>query len=106
MADSEQNILLSALKMRRGERAGMSPIEVALVFGVMAVGFALIVTPMLDKSSKRIAQNDVYFGEQVDRIVTGSVSKPRRFTIRKSVLLPTKTSQCIIFSDGRKFGDC
>lgn len=88
------------------DRSGMSSIETAIMFGVFAVGFALVATPMIDKTSKKVAKNDLFFGEQVDRTVTGSISSPKRFVIRKSVLQPSKTSQCIIFSDGSKYGDC
>ena len=88
------------------DRSGLTSIEMAVVFGVFAVGFAIIATPMLDKPNQRIAASDLYLGQQVDRVVTGSISKPKRFIIRKSVLQPTKTSQCIIFSDGSKYGDC
>ena len=106
MAEPNPKTLLSALRMRRNERSAMSSIEVAIMFGVLAVGFALVVTPMVEKTSKQFAQNDGFFGEQVDNIVTGSVRKPKRFVIRKSVLLPSKTSQCIIYSNGKTYGDC
>ncbi len=108
MNEFESKTLLDALRLRRTERGGMSSIEVALMFGVLAVGFALVVTPMVENTGKRFAQNDVFFGEQTDNMVTGSISrsKPNRFVIRKSVLLPTKTSQCIIYSNGKRYGDC
>ena len=106
MAEIDSKTLLGALRLRRGERAGMSSIEVAILFGVLAVGFALVVTPMVDNTSKRIAQNGSFYDDGVDNIVTGSISKPKRFIIRKSVLLPSKTSQCIIYSNGRRTGDC
>lgn len=106
MADVNQKNLLAALRLRRSERGGMSSIEVAIMFGVLAVGFALVVTPMIDNTSKRFAQNDSFFGGQTDNIITGSISRPKRFVIRKSVLLPSKTSQCIIYSNGKRYGDC
>ncbi len=110
MNEFESKTLLDALRLRRTERGGMSSIEVALMFGVLAVGFALVVTPMVESTGKRFAQNDVFFGEQTDNMVTGSISrakaKANRFVIRKSVLLPTKTSQCIIYSNGKRYGDC
>ncbi|MCF6303644.1 MAG: hypothetical protein L3J13_10705 [Devosiaceae bacterium] len=98
----------TAQKVRElaGDRSGLTSIEMAVAFGVFAVGFAIIATPMLDRPEKQIAASDLYFGQQVDRTVTGSISKPKRFIIRKSVLQPSKTSQCIIFSDGSKYGDC
>ncbi len=88
------------------DRSAMGSVETAIMFGVFAVGFALIVTPFVEKTGKQMARNDIVFGQQVDSVVTGSVGKPRQFTIRKSVLQPSKTSQCIVFDDGRKFGDC
>jgi len=106
MTELNSKTLLGALRMRRNERSAMSSIEVAIMFGVLAVGFALVVTPMVDSTSKQFAQNDSFFGEQTDNFVTGSISKPKRFVIRKSVLLPSKTSQCIIYSNGKTYGDC
>lgn len=106
MAEQNSKTLLSALRMRRNERSAMSSIEVAIMFGVLAVGFALVVTPMVEKTGKQFAQNDSIFGEQVDNFVTGSVQKPKRFVIRRSVLQPSKTSQCIIYSNGKTYGDC
>jgi uncharacterized protein (UPF0333 family) len=88
------------------DRRGMASIEVAVLFGVIAVAFAVILTPYLDDRSNRMASNEPLFGNEVDNMVTGSISKPRRYTIRKSVLQPKNTSRCIIFSDGRKYGDC
>ena len=89
------------------DRRGMTSIETAMMFGVFAVGFALLATSILDKSgNKNYAQNDSYFDQPVDNFVTGSISKSRHYTIRKSVLQPSKTSKCIILSDGRRFGDC
>ena len=106
MAEPNPKTLMSALRLRRNERSAMSSIEVAIMFGVLAVGFALVVTPMVENTGKQIAQNDSFFGEQTDNFVTGSISKPKRFVIRKSVLLPSKTSQCIIYSNGKTYGDC
>ena len=106
MAEQNSKTLLSALRMRRNERSAMSSIEVAIMFGVLAVGFALVVTPMVEKTGKQFAQNDSIFGEQVDNFVTGSIQKPKRFVIRRSVLQPSKTSQCIIYSNGKTYGDC
>jgi hypothetical protein len=106
MNEPNSKNLLSAFRMRRNERPALSSIEVAILFGVLAVGFALVATPMLDKTSKRFAKYDAFFGEQTDNIVTGSMSKPRRYVISKSVLLPSKTSQCITYSNGKKYGDC
>ncbi len=88
------------------DRSGLSSIETAIMFGVFAVGFALIAAPFVEKKAKQFAANDTFFGEQVDNVVTGSIPRRKQFTIRRSVLQSSKTSQCIIFDDGRKVGDC
>lgn len=104
-----QNIRAKA--QRRGshfiaDRRGMTSIEMAVMFGVIAIGFTIFITPYLTNESKRVAENESLFGNGIDNTVTGSIPKSRRYTIRRSVLQPSKSSRCIIFSDGRKYGDC
>ncbi len=88
------------------DESGMSSVELAVMFGVVAVGFSLLAAPLLEKTGKRLARNDGFMGQEIDNVVTGSISKSQRYTIRRSVLQPNKTSQCLILQDGRKFGDC
>lgn len=63
--------------------SGESSVQLAAFFGALAVLVALVSTPFLDKASKQFAENQS-FG--VDPVVTSSVKKPKRYTIRKSVL--------------------
>ncbi len=88
------------------DERGMSAVEMAMMFGVVAIGFALLATPLMEKTGKRLARNDGFLGQEVDNVVTGSISRSKRYTIRRSVLQPSKSSRCIIFSNGQKFGDC
>ena len=64
-------------------RSGESSIQLAAFFGALAVLVALVSTPFLDQASKSYAENKA-FG--IDQVVTGSVKKTKRYTIRKSVL--------------------
>lgn len=106
MSDHKTDKPWPMLKAFVADRSAFSTIEMAVAFGIFAVGFSLLATPYLDTASKQIASaRGTNFG-QYDNIVTGAVSKPRSFIIRKSVLQPTRNSECIIFSDGRKYGDC
>ncbi len=88
------------------DRKGMTSIEIAVMFGVVAIGFTIFITPFITSNSKHLAENGPLFGNEIDNTVTGSISRPGRYTIRRSVLQPKKTSRCIIYSDGRKYGDC
>jgi hypothetical protein len=42
----------------------------------------------------------------VDAIETGSIRSSQAYTVRKSVLQPTPQAVCIIYSDGKKNGEC
>ncbi len=85
---------------------GRSQIEAAIFFCILTVTAALFIVPLLENPEKRLAGGDNLYPQPVDQIVTGSVKTPTRYKIRKSVLQPSKTSQCIIYPDGRQFGDC
>ena len=63
--------------------SGESTIKMAAFFGALAVVVALVGAPMLDKASKEYADNRA-FG--IDQVITGSIEKSKRYTIRKSVL--------------------
>lgn len=58
-------------------------VGIALFFGAVAVATALIATPFLDRAAVQYAENRA-FG--IDRVMTGSVDQPRRYTVRRSVL--------------------
>lgn len=64
-------------------RSGETSIQLAAFFGALAILIAMIGAPILDDASRSYAENRA-FG--IDRVITGSVEKSNRYTIRKSVL--------------------
>ncbi|NTJ44814.1 hypothetical protein G6L28_19670 [Agrobacterium larrymoorei] len=80
-------------------------LNVALLFGMVAVALSLIVTPMLagKTSPTRFAQNP----ETFDMISTGSINRgeqPKSYSIRRSITQPMPGSVCIV--DGYSSRDC
>ncbi len=64
------------------QSAGHS-LQFAIFLSAMAVVLALVGVPLLDKAAEEYADNKS-FG--IDRVITSSVEKLERTTIRKSVL--------------------
>ncbi len=79
----------------------VSAIRVALLFGSAAIALTLILVPLVENQSRNVA---VFNG--LDEMSTGSVTRDRQYTIRRSVLQPSADSVCIIDSDGTRRGDC
>ena len=72
-------------------------LNVALLFGMVAIALSMIVTPMLagKMPATRFAQNPDSF----DMISTGSINrteKPKSYSIRRSVTQPMPGSVCIV----------
>ncbi|QPC85648.1 hypothetical protein GA830_02045 [Mesorhizobium sp. NBSH29] len=90
----------------RGLReTGMGLIRLALLFGVIAVAFTLILVPTADETSRSwSARNELPAG--VDNFTTGSVRRLDNYTIRRSVLQSNPSAGCIIRSYGQREGDC
>ncbi|MBX9465451.1 MAG: hypothetical protein KL840_21190 [Aquamicrobium sp.] len=87
--------------------AGMGALRVTLLFGSAAVALALILTPMLEDRTRKIAYSAYPAG--VDMMPTGSIgqrSNPGAYTIRRSVLQPSPNAVCIIRGNGMRTGDC
>ena len=91
--------------------AGMGALRITLLFGSAAVAMALILTPILDESSKR-AEQAAFIGPSypagIDMMSTGAIG-PRSngsYTVRRSVLQPSPNSVCIIRENGMRTGDC
>ena len=55
----------------------------ALVFGAIALGAAVLTAPLMQNAADLYAENR---GFGIDRVLTGSIDKPERYTVRKSVL--------------------
>ena len=85
-----QKQILDAVKTFGGDRSGQSTVQMAAFFGALAVVVALVGAPLLDKASKEYADNRA-FG--IDQVITGSIEKSKRYTVRKSVLDPQPTKQ-------------
>ena len=64
------------------QRAGHS-LQFAVFLSAVAVVFAVVGVPMLDRAAEELADNRS-FG--IDRVITSSVKKLERKTIRRSVL--------------------
>lgn len=87
--------------------AGMGAVRVALLFGSAAVALALILTPMLEDRTRKVAYSAYPAG--VDMMATGSIGQranPGAYTIRRSVLQHSPNSVCIIRHNGMRTGDC
>lgn len=85
--------------------AGSGALRIALLFGSVAVAFALFLVPIMSR-------NDGYSfggrssGQGLDQMSTGSISKSNAYVVRRSVLQQTPNSICVIRADGAKSGDC
>ena len=82
-------------------------LNVALLFGMIAIALSLIITPMVaGKSSQpRFAQGP---SDNFDMITTGSIKRteqPKTYSIRRSVTQPMPGTSCVVdgYSSGR---DC
>ncbi len=62
---------------------GNSTVKTALLFGAVAVAISVLAAPALQNATKLYAENRA-FG--IDQVMTGSVKKPKRYIVRKSVL--------------------
>lgn len=90
----------------RAGHMGMGALRVALLFGTAGVALALILTPIAEKRTRsHVAQIGAPFG--IDPITTASTKRDgRNYTIRRSVLQPSRNSVCVIHQDGLHSGDC
>ena len=80
-------------------------IRIALLFGSVALAFTLILAPIMDRGagnfmSRRGASSGL------DGTATGSILRPRGYTVRRSVLHGAPSSVCIIDENGRQSGKC
>lgn len=95
---------------------GMSAVRVALLFGLAAVGLALILTPMLEEQVERMAYSS--YSGRIDPMTTGAIARgagshrfgdryaDSSYVVRRSVLQTAPASVCIIHSNGMRTGDC
>jgi hypothetical protein len=85
------------------EPAKSGALRISLLFGSIAVAFALFLVPIMNRGSvdlERVA------GSQLDPISTAATAQANEYTIRKSVLQAKGSLGCIIRNDGTSVGDC
>lgn len=76
-------------------------LRISLLFGSIAIAFALFLVPVLSRSGLSIGS-----GNGIDQVLTGSIGdNGNEYTLRRSVLQRDPASFCVI-RDGRKAGDC
>jgi hypothetical protein len=81
---------------------GIGAVRVALLFGFVAIAFALMMVPIADKRSRDWSER----AHGIDRVETGTVERREAYTLRKSVLQASPASVCKIRGDGERSGDC
>lgn len=84
---------------------GLSPVRVALLFGLMAVAVAMIAVPVLQNGARNLS----FAGEGagIDTMPTASIRNgDKHYTIRRSVLQPSPNAICIVRPNGTRSGAC
>lgn len=81
--------------------AGSSLLRLTLLFGSVAIAFALIIAPIAEKQTYSAVD-----ATGIDTMSTGTVRSGGAYTIRKSVLQPSPDSICIIRDNGSRSGEC
>lgn len=76
-------ILTRTLRIFPSDVQGGAAVHAALLFSVVGMALALLATPHLNRAAQLHAANQSL---GIDRVVTGSIGKPKRYTIRRSVL--------------------
>jgi len=84
-------------------RGGMvgGALRVALLFGSVAIAFAMLAVPLLDARIRPDAGR-----ANLDMTTTGSIDRSSSYTIRRSVLQPSPNAICVILENGTHRGDC
>jgi hypothetical protein len=84
----------------RGDRvwrsgdASIGVVRIALLFGFVAVAFALMMVPIVEKRSREWSQRIDRAG--IDRVETGAIQRREAYIVRRSVLQASPTSVCTI----------
>ena len=87
------------------KEAGSGALRITLLFGSVAVAFALFLVPILNRNDA-LSIGSRTAGQNLDRMSTGSVSRDNAYVVRKSVLQSSPNAICIIRANGGKSGDC
>lgn len=65
------------------DQRGNVTVQSALLFGAIALSLSVLAAPHLKQAADTYAENRAL---GIDRVMTGSVEKPKTYTVRKSVL--------------------
>jgi hypothetical protein len=94
--------------------SGIGTLRLALFFGSCAVALALILTPIIEDQTDRMAMSSQPLA--LDMMATGTVGGQQApglgrrdtgsYVVRRSVLQPSPSSVCIIRGNGMRTGDC
>ncbi len=87
------------------KEAGSGALRITLLFGSVAVAFALFLVPILNRNDT-FSFGSRISGESLDRMSTGAISTRGAYVERKSVLQRSPNSICVIRANGGKSGDC
>jgi hypothetical protein len=85
------------------EPAKSGALRISLLFGSIAIAFALFLVPLANRGSAEIARASA---PQIDPISTAATAQANEYTIRKSVLQSKGSLGCIIRNDGTSVGEC
>ena len=91
--------------------ASMGALRVALLFGSAAIALALILTPIIENQTDRMASSTYSAGGYpagIDMMTTGAIGQRGggSYVVRRSVLQPSPNSVCVIRDNGMRTGDC
>ena len=84
-------ILSSRASRFSNHAGGGASVQAALLFGAVAMALAVLAAPMLQSATEFYAENRA-FG--IDRVMTGSIAKGKRHTVRHSVLDVQNSGLC------------
>jgi hypothetical protein len=85
--------------------AGSGALRITLLFGSVAVAFALFLVPILSRSDA-FSFGSRITGQTLDQMSTGSISNKHAYVVRRSVLQNSPNAVCVIRANGGKSGDC
>ena len=77
------NSLISKISTFKSDDAGGSTVQIALMFGAVAMALSVLVAPQVRNAVDIYAENKAL---GIDRVMTGSIKPTKEYTIRKSVL--------------------
>ena len=86
-----QHQFLEVVKQYSFCERGDTAIRTTLWLGAVALGVAVLAAPVLERASRTYADARSY---GIDNVLTGSINKTKRYTVRKSVLQPGQSRIC------------